>query len=184
MKSARAKALVATIGLTAVSLMLLGNRNAEIKVGDKAPDFSAKGTDGKTHSLKSLMEKGPVVLYFIKIGCPVNHRAAPHFEKIADAYKGKATMIGVINGNDAEAKKWLADYKSDLTLVTDGDLKIIRSYGAEYSPWAVAVENGKIAAILEGGSPKELAEVNVRMAKAAKIEPAKLSYPGAPAGGG
>ena len=37
-------------------------RAAELKVGDEAPDFSLKGSDGKTHSLKDFAGKQAVVL--------------------------------------------------------------------------------------------------------------------------
>lgn len=173
--------LAATAALT---YAFVGGGEASVKVGDKAPDISAKGTDGKTHTLKSLTEKGPVVLYFIKIGCPVNHRAAPHFDKISRAYKGKATMVGIINGNVADGKEWLERYKSDFLILEDPNIKTIRAYGAEYSPWAIAVEDGKVAKIMEGGSPTELTQINGFMAKAAKVPEAKLAWTGAPAGGG
>ena len=35
---------------------------AELKVGDKAPDFKLVGTDGKTYSLKEFAGKSAVVL--------------------------------------------------------------------------------------------------------------------------
>ncbi len=35
---------------------------AELKVGDAAPDFSLRGSDGKTHSLKDFKDKQVVVL--------------------------------------------------------------------------------------------------------------------------
>ena len=38
------------------------------KVGDKAPDFSLKDTEGALVSLRSLLEHGPVVLSFFRGG--------------------------------------------------------------------------------------------------------------------
>ena len=35
---------------------------AELKVGDPAPDFALKGSDGKTHSLKDFKDKQVVVI--------------------------------------------------------------------------------------------------------------------------
>ncbi len=124
------------------------------------------------------------MLYFIKIGCPVNHRAAPFYEKIVDAYGEKANFVGVINGDEAEAKKWLKEYKSDMVILPDPDKKLIKGYGVDFSPWAVSVESGKITNIWAGGSPKNLSEVNAMVAKGAGASAAKLSFEGAPAGGG
>jgi thioredoxin-dependent peroxiredoxin len=42
---------------------LLG-ASAALKVGDKAPDFTLPGTDGKPVTLSHLLAKGPVILAF------------------------------------------------------------------------------------------------------------------------
>ena len=39
-----------------------GTGAAELKVGDPAPDFALKGSDGKTHSLKDFKDKQAVVI--------------------------------------------------------------------------------------------------------------------------
>ncbi len=38
----------------------------DLKVGDRAPDFSLPGTDGKTHALKVLKGKWVVLAWFPK----------------------------------------------------------------------------------------------------------------------
>ncbi len=38
------------------------------KIGDRAPDFSLKNTEGAVVSLRSLLERGPVVLSFYRGG--------------------------------------------------------------------------------------------------------------------
>ncbi len=49
---------VFTLGLTA---LLFGT---SLKVGDQAPDFTAKDTEGKTHTLSKMVELGPVIVAF------------------------------------------------------------------------------------------------------------------------
>ena len=153
--------------------------------GKKAPAFSALGTDGKTHTLDSHLKEGMTFMYFIKEGCPVNHQAAPHVQKLAAAYKEKSNLVGVYNGSAADAKSWLKRYKSSYVLIEDPALKVIRSYGAEYSPWMVAVnKDGTIHRVFEGASPRELDEVNKLMAKNSGEKLAAISFAGAPTGGG
>ncbi len=156
-----------------------------VKAGKKAPAFSAAGTDGKTHTLASHIKQGTTFLYFIKEGCPVNHQAAPHVQKLAAAYGEKANLLGVYNGSVVEAKSWIKRYKATYPLAEDSNLKVIRSYGALYSPWLVAVDkSGNVEKVFEGCSPKELAEINKMMADNAGVKAAKLDFVGAPTGGG
>jgi peroxiredoxin len=167
------------------SLLLTAASPQGAKEGKKAPVFSAAGTDGKTHTLKDHMAKGTTILYFIKEGCPVNHQAAPHVQKLAAAYGEKANLVGVYNGSVEDAKSWLKRYKSSYPVIADPALKVIRAYGADYSPWMIAVGNdGSIAKICEGASPKELEAMSQLMAKNAGVKAAKLDFTGAPTGGG
>jgi len=45
-----------------VGLALIGEASA-LEVGQKAPDFTLNGTDGKPVKLSDLTAKGPIVLY-------------------------------------------------------------------------------------------------------------------------
>lgn len=176
--------LIGGLALVAATFGFAASTQEEVKKGSKAAEFTATGSDDKEHSLKSLSEKGPVVLYFIKIGCPVNHQAAPHFKKIYDTYGKDTNLVGVINGSPADAQAWKKEYKADFLILADPDHKIIRKYGAQYSPWAVSVEEGKLSNIWEGGSPAELKLINEAVAKQTKKDVAKLVWTGAPSGGG
>lgn len=53
--------IVAVIGFT-----LGGVAQAELKVGDAAPDFELKGSDGKNHKLSAYKGKTVVVAWFPK----------------------------------------------------------------------------------------------------------------------
>jgi peroxiredoxin Q/BCP len=52
---------VALLGL-GVALAAIPAGAAELKVGDKAPDFSLPGSDGKTYRLSDFQGKSAVVL--------------------------------------------------------------------------------------------------------------------------
>lgn len=50
-------------GLTLAAVLLLGSAaQAELKVGDQAPNFDLPGSDGKMHKLSSYVEDKVVVL--------------------------------------------------------------------------------------------------------------------------
>ena len=48
--------------LLACFLMASTPANAELKVGDSVPDFTLKGSDGKSYTLSKLTEKQVVVI--------------------------------------------------------------------------------------------------------------------------
>lgn len=156
-----------------------------LRAGAKAPEFSAKGTDGKTHSLASLNKHGDVHLYFIKIGCPVNHRAAPYVNSIAKSYGPKGNIVGVINGSESEARAWAKEYGAKFTILADPGKKIIRAYGAQHSPWVVSIDkSGKVSHVYNSVSSTTLPNLNAKVAAATGQKLAKLSFEGAPSGGG
>lgn len=178
------KRLFGVCALGAAAL-IVANPFAGVKVGQVAPAISAKDASSKSRTLAEFVKKGPVTLYFINIGCPVNHRAAPFFKKIDEAYKSKGNIVGVINGDSAAAQKWAKEYGTKFPILADPNLKIIRAYGATASPSGVIVgANGKVASILEDGSPAMLKLVSAASAKAAATKVAKIDFNGAPVGVG
>jgi len=52
--------------LAAISLWPTGARAQELKVGDTAPDFTLKATDGQTYTLSKLRGKTVVLAWFPK----------------------------------------------------------------------------------------------------------------------
>ncbi len=56
-----------TLGLAVGVALLAGAAAAELKVGDKAPDFTLQGSDGKTYSLDQFKGiSGVVIAWFPK----------------------------------------------------------------------------------------------------------------------
>jgi thioredoxin-dependent peroxiredoxin len=56
------RTVTAVVVAAALGLALVGSVQA-LEVGDKAPDFTLNGPDGKPVKLGDLTAKGPVVLY-------------------------------------------------------------------------------------------------------------------------
>ncbi len=68
--------------------------------GVMAPDFTLPTIEGKQVSLSEALKKGPVLLAFFKVSCPVCQYAFPYFERIFQANRGtNVTVLGVSQDN-------------------------------------------------------------------------------------
>lgn len=122
-----------------LGLMLAGLATpalAALKVGDTAPDFTAKASlAGKefTFSLKDAVKKGPVVVYFYPSaytkGCDIEaHTFAAEADKFAAA---KTTIIGVSGDSIARLNQFSSDPEycaGKFPVASDSDTKIAASY--------------------------------------------------------
>ena len=74
---------------------------AALTVGTKAPEFELTTLDGKRFVLSEVLSRGPVVLAFFKVSCPVCQFAFPYLERLHKAYRQQGyTLVGV-SQNDA-----------------------------------------------------------------------------------
>ena len=170
------------ISLVVVTLALLGQEAAP--PAKKAPDFSALGSDGKTHTLKSLTAGDrTVVMYFIQSTCPVNADAIQYYKQIAANYKDnkKVTLVGVIDEDAAGYRQWQKDFDAKFLVLFDPNKTLIRSYEAVASPWIrVVTPTGELSTVHRGYSVGRLNELNALMAKAGGVTAGKLNTAGAP----
>src|ERR1700733_1164998 len=120
----------------AISLLISLPVLAALKVGDKAPDFSARGSlAGKefSFSLQEALKKGPVVVYFFPSaytkGCDLEaHTFSTEIDKFQAA---GATIIGVSADSIARLNRFSADpdfCAGKFPVASDTDKKIATSY--------------------------------------------------------
>jgi peroxiredoxin len=149
--------------------------HAKAKIGEKAPDFTAMDTDGKTVSLADLTkQKKIVVLEWFNPECPysgVKHYKDHHtMQDTAKKYKDKGVVWLSVASNDnktgskernAEAKKeWKIDHP--ILLDTTGDMA--RAYDAKNTPTMyIITADGTLAywgAIDNDSSAENVGKVN------------------------
>jgi peroxiredoxin Q/BCP len=105
--------------------------NLALKVGDKAPDFTAKVADGSTISLSDFKGR-PVVLYFYpRDDTPGCTKEACGFRDIYQKLQKKdAILIGVSPDSVASHAKFATKFRLPFLLASDDEKKIVQAYGA------------------------------------------------------
>ncbi len=106
-----------------------------LKVGDKAPDFSAKNQDGKSVSLKKLLKQGPVVMLFYRgQWCPYCNKQLSHYSDSLALLTAKgATVLAVTPEAEENVKKTVEKTKANFSVLEDEGLSIMKSYKVSFA---------------------------------------------------
>ena len=102
---------------------------AEIKEGNKAPDFNAVDQNGEKVKLSSFRGEKNVVLYFypkdMTPGCTTQ---ACDFRDQHKKFKN-TVILGVSIDSTERHQKFIAKYDLPFTLIADIDKKVVQKYG-------------------------------------------------------
>src|SRR5437762_12458760 len=77
-----------------------GSDHPTLPIGSKAPDFSLKGTDGKTYTLASFNKYKILVIVFTCNHCPTAQAYEDRVIQLARDYKPRNVAVVAINPND------------------------------------------------------------------------------------
>jgi peroxiredoxin len=148
---------------------------AALTAGVKAPDFSLAALDGGKFSLQGALQRGPVLLAFFKISCPVCQYAFPFVERLHKAYGGgKITIIGVSQDNERDTKAFLKEYGVTFPTVLDNPngYAVSNAYGLTNVPSLFLIrEDGEIEVSSVGWVKQEIEEINRKLALARQAQP-------------
>jgi peroxiredoxin len=144
-----------------------------LAVGKKAPDFTLSTMDGKPFSLRDALTRGPVVVAFFKISCPVCQYAFPFLERIYKAYDSKnVTMVGVSQNKAKDTGLFNKEYGVTFPVLLDdtNSYPVSNAYGLTNVPTIFWVDSdGTIEVSSVGWVQKDIEEINQKFAEAGKI---------------
>jgi peroxiredoxin Q/BCP len=102
-----------------------------LKIGDKAPIFTAIDANGKAFDSKDIIGKKPVVIYFYPKdntpGCTM--QACGFRDSYEDFIDLRAEVIGVSSDTVNSHKKFTNQYKLPFILLSDSEKKIRKLFG-------------------------------------------------------
>ncbi len=101
-----------------------------LKVGDKAPDFSAPDQHGKIISMKDFKGKKIVLYFYPKDDTPgCTAEACDLRDHHADLKAAGYEVVGVSTDSEKSHLKFVEKYQLPFTLLSDVDKKICMDYG-------------------------------------------------------
>ena len=133
-----------------------------LETGAVAPDFMLPAQDGTSVTLSSLIEKGPVVLFFYPAAeTPVCTKEACHFRDLAGEFEALgAHRLGISKDSVEKQAGFAANHDLDYPVLSDPAGSVAELYGVKPSllgklgplqrtTFAIGTD-GRIKAVVEG----------------------------------
>jgi peroxiredoxin Q/BCP len=114
-----------------------------LKNGSKAPEFNLEDQDGRRRTLKSLLEGGPLILYFYPAdftpGC--TKEACSFRDLQTDLLKAKLKVVGVSPQDAASHRRFAEKHGLNFPLLADPEKQAVKAYDLE-GPLGFGVRRG------------------------------------------
>jgi peroxiredoxin len=138
-----------------------------LQSGVAAPPFRLRDLDGNERSSEDLLTRGPVVLAFFKVSCPVCQLALPFLGRIGRGNPAGGMQIYVVSQDDARATRaFLRQYNISLPALLDAEesgYPASNAFGISHVPSMFLIEpDGVITWALDGFSKRELEALGER----------------------
>ena len=102
----------------------------KLKVGDKAPPFTAATQDGSSVSLQDFKGRNVVLYFYPKDDTPGCTKEACAFRDQFEAFRARdVAVLGVSTDPVKSHGKFATKYKLPFTLLADEEKKIVEAYG-------------------------------------------------------
>jgi len=153
-----------------------------LTAGTKAPGFELKAMDGKRFVLSEELARGPVVLAFFKVSCPVCQYAFPFLERLERAYGHQGVrIIGVSQNDPKQTVAFNKEFGVTFPVLLDPTetYPVSNAYGLTNVPTVFWIaQDGEIEISSVGWVKADFDAINRQMAEAQKISPASMFKPG------
>ena len=132
--------------------------------GTQAPAFQLAGLDGAQHSLAEILKKGPALLAFYKISCPVCQLTAPYLERLSASES--IQVIGISQDDDGATRGFNQRFGVTFSTLMDQakeNYPASNDYGISSVPSLFLLEqDGTISKSFSGFSKRDLEALGER----------------------
>ena len=151
---------------------------AALTVGTRATDFTLPTVDRRQFSLHEALKKGPVVLAFFKVSCPVCQYAFPLLERVYRANKdAHVSFVGVSQNEARETQAFLREYGVTFPVALDdpANYAVSNAYGLTNVPTIFYIApSGEIEISCVGWSKVDVDAINRKLAEHRRQTPTPL----------
>ena len=130
-----------------------------LATGSLAPEFRLPLLDGGEAGLRELRGRGPVLLAFFKITCPVCQMTFPFLERLHAA--GTLQVYGISQNDAADTREFNREFEVTFPTLLDTEesgFPVSNDYGIASVPTLFLVEPaGTVSFVNEGWSKREIA---------------------------
>jgi peroxiredoxin len=150
-----------------------------LEAGVMAPDFTLPTVGGKQISLPEALRKGPVLLAFFKVSCPVCQYAFPFFERLYKSnHSENVTVLGISQDSSKKTKEFMKEYGVTFPMAIDEEshgYAVSNAYGLTNVPTAFLVApDGQIEISSVSWSKADVEAINQKLADYRHQRPAVL----------
>ena len=101
-----------------------------LKIGQKAPEFSLMGNDGKEHNLNEFLGKKLVIFFYPKDQTPGCTQEACDFRDYLNVIEAKeAVVLGISADSVSSHQKFIQKYDLNFLLLSDPSKSMLKEYG-------------------------------------------------------
>lgn len=153
---------------------------AALNSGVRAPQFVLPDGKGKTVSLTEELKRGPAILAFFKISCPVCQYALPILERLHRAYPN-AAIYGVSQNAAKDTERFCREFGITYPVLLDdpASYSVSNTYGITNVPSIFYISSyGEIEVSSVGWSRKDMEDIARRLSAEQRLPAAQLFKPG------
>ena len=159
MKTLKPVIVLLFLSLFTVSL----DTNAQLKIGDKAPNFKLEASNGKVYELSDFKGK-IVVLDFWAMWCGPCKKKMPKIQQLHDMYKNKDVevlgMLAMNKGAEENAKNYFKAKEYTFKLLY-GNKQLTKDYSLAFLPTVIVLDkSGKIIYLTTNPNPNEFKDID------------------------
>lgn len=144
--------------------MAHGTHHKLLKKGARAADFTLPRLDGGETSLREMTAKGPALLAFFKVNCPVCQLTFPYLERIRSA--DHLPVYGISQNGPEDTRDFNRHFGITFPTLLDAEAKgfvVSNAFGISSVPTLFLVEpDGTITHVTEGWHKSEIAQLGAR----------------------